>query len=251
MSKRWIIAGLVVAVPLALIATFTVFTWAFRSSAAGAAVIPDPPRAVVVDGNGDVTVEAVAGLETVSLAWDSRYFADRPKVSWRRDGDTLVVSDDCGRLDWLLNCRTDIRIEVPVGYDLDVETSAGNVHVEGPLAAVKADTSSGDVVVVGSTASVDASTSSGNVTVDSGATRIRAKTSSGDVSVTASGLPPERIEATTSSGNVRVRVPYAAYDVDIDSDSGDEEVDGIIQDGRAERVIVAMTSSGDVSVGGR
>jgi hypothetical protein len=251
-SRRWLVAGLAVAVPLTLAGVLTLVAWVFRSSTAGAAAIDDVPGAIVVDVDGDVTVAAVEGAGTVSLRWDSRYFVDRPDVSWRRDRDTLVVSDGCGGFFWpLTDCTTDIRVEVPVGLDLDVGTSSGDVRIEGPLGAVTAGTSSGDVLVRGAAASVDASTSSGNVTVDTNASRITATTSSGDLAVMASGSPPERIEARASSGDVRVSVPYAAYDVDADADSGDEQVSGIVQDGRAERTIVATTSSGDVSISGR
>jgi Toastrack DUF4097 len=251
MSRRWLLIGLSLAIPIALIGAVTAISFAFRTTTADAATVSDRVSRIVVDGDGDVDLSAVAGRENVSLQWKSHYFIDSPEITWRLEGETLTVRNDCGAAGWLTNCVTDFTIEVPAGLPVTLDTSSGDVAVEGPTGRLSLHTDSGDVTARGSSASTDAASDSGNVSIASSSSEVSASSDSGDVDVTISGEPPDRVEATTDSGDVDVTVPYAAYSVETETDSGDEQVDGIVQDDRASRMIIASTDSGDVTVVGR
>jgi hypothetical protein len=247
-SRRWLIAGLIVAIPIVAWGVLTAASFAFRTTVEDTASIAQPVDEIVVDGSGDVKVVADETAEHVTVDWRSRYFVDRPEVTWRTDGDTLILDSDCGTFGVITNCTTHFTLRVPTGIALDVDTSSGDVEVEGETGVLTLATSSGDVVARAAAPAIALDTSSGDVVVDGSATDVTASTSSGDVEITIAGEPPDAVRAETSSGDVLVEVPYAAYAVETDTDSGDDDVEGIRQDGAASRTIVARTSSGDVKV---
>jgi len=164
------------------------------------------------------------------------------------------------------NCSVDYRIQVPAGTpvrirdssgdltvagvrgEVDVRTGSGNVHVREVVGPVSATTSSGDVTLTRTEGDVRARTSSGNVIGEQLAgRRIEARTSSGDVRVEAVRTPPDSLTATSSSGDIRVVVPDEVYRVDANTSSGHVDL-SLRQDLAAPRRIEARTSSGDVVV---
>jgi hypothetical protein len=247
-SRRWLIAGLVVAIPLVALGVLSVASFAFRTTVENSASIAEPVTEIVVDGDGNVKVVADDAADSISVDWRSRYFVERPAVAWRIDGETLILTSDCGTLGVITNCTTHFTLRVPTGIALAVETSSGDVEVEGQTGALTLATSSGDVVARAAAPAIALDSSSGDVVVEGSVTDVTASTSSGDVEIAIAGAPPASVWAETSSGDVLVEVPYAAYDVETDTDSGDTDVDGIAQNGRAPRTIVARTSSGEVAV---
>lgn len=248
MSKRWLIGGLVVAIPLVAWGVLMAASWAFRTTVEDSASIAQPVNEIVVGGDGNVKIVADDAAEMVTVDWRSRYFADRPEVAWHFDGDTLILDSDCGTFGVITNCTTHFTLRVPTGVALAVDTSSGDVEVEGETGALTLATSSGDVVARAAAPAIALDTSSGDVVVEGSADDVTASTSSGDVEISIAGEPPTSVRAETSSGDVLVEVPYADYDVETETDSGDDDVEGIRQDGAAPRTILARTSSGDVTV---
>jgi hypothetical protein len=247
-SRRWLIAGLVVAIPLVAWGVLSVASFALRTTVEDSASIAEPVTEIVVGGDGNVKVVADDAADRISIDWRSRYFVDRPEVAWQIDGGTLILTSDCGTFGVITNCTTQFTLRVPAGIALAVETSSGDVEVEGQTGALTLVSSSGDVVARAAAPAIALDTSSGDVVVEGSATDVTASTSSGDVEIAIAGAPPASVRAETSSGDVLVEVPYAAYDVETDTDSGDDNVEDIRQDGSAPRTIVARTSSGDVTV---
>ncbi len=138
-----------------------------------------------------------------------------------------------------------VRIHMPSGPDLRVETSSGDCTVTGDLGEgrVEMDTSSGDLILTGGAREivtdsssgdvrlvlarparmVSTDSSSGDLVLDGGCGLLKADTSSGDV--TASGLTGDA-EVDTSSGDVSLR--WASVEgkaeVEVDTSSGDVEL---------------------------
>ncbi|MEW6338800.1 MAG: DUF4097 family beta strand repeat-containing protein [Acidobacteriota bacterium] len=136
----------------------------------------------------------------------------------------------------------DVRLTIPPSCRLEVETSSGDVTLDGigPLdGAVRVTTASGDLEVRGGAREIVVRTASGDVDIDAGALdRLEADTASGEVVLrsgarqaivdTASGevdlsdLSGE-LSVHTTSGDVRARwaVPPAGGRIEVNTTSGD------------------------------
>ncbi|GAA1798838.1 hypothetical protein GCM10009682_20570 [Luedemannella flava] len=195
--------------------------------------------------SGDVRF-APAATETVSVARQLRWRAEKPKVTETVNGSTLRISVTCPKIG---TCEVD--------YDLKVPTAA----------SVQVRTDSGDITLAGITGDLDVGTDSGNVTVDDAAGTVRAETDSGDVkggglrsadvaARTDSGevrltfvAAPSAVTATSSSGDVTVAVPAVdgGYRVRAGTDAGSRTVT-VVGTAASTRAITAQTDSGDVTV---
>ncbi|HSS09672.1 MAG TPA: DUF4097 family beta strand repeat-containing protein [Acidimicrobiales bacterium] len=115
--------------------------------------------------------------------------------------------------------------------------------------AVQAHSNAGDVRVAGLDGPLDLSSSAGDVIADSlASTEVRAQSSAGSVDV-AFKIEPHHVEARSSAGPVTVIVPPggAAYRVDAHTSAGSTKVN-VRTDPQSDRVIVADSSAGDVTV---
>ncbi|ONH31891.1 DUF4097 family beta strand repeat-containing protein [Pseudofrankia asymbiotica] len=164
------------------------------------------------------------------------------------DGHTARVHTDCS---WqmLLSCDATLRLAVPAGVTVVARSSSGDIRAAGLAGPIDLHTSSGDVSADGCSGTARLSTSSGDVRATHlGAATVYAHSSSGDVKVDLTVAPTD-VEATTSSGNVRVTVPAGSetYDATANTSSGDDSV-RVATDPRSARRIEARSSSGDVSI---
>ena len=134
--------------------------------------------------------------------------------------------------------------------DVRAHSGSGNVNVDGVTGAVDATASGGDVGVTDSTGgTVQARSGSGSIVVDGvEATRVEAVSAGGDVRVSAVERAPERVLATSGSGDVQVVVPDEVYQLSVRSGSGEVDTTGVREDSRSPRRITAHTEGGDVSV---
>jgi DUF4097 and DUF4098 domain-containing protein YvlB len=113
-----------------------------------------------------------------------------------------------------------VRVDVPLGADVDVTTASAHVELTGPMGAV------------------DIKSASGDITTDDAAGNLRAKTASGDVEV---GLVGGDLKLASASGDVRcLGVEGRAT---VTSTSGDVEV------GSSASRLDARSTSGNVRLG--
>jgi DUF4097 and DUF4098 domain-containing protein YvlB len=225
---------------------------------------------VIRSGGGDVELVPARGL-AVRVRETQRYLLKQPTLHRDVSGGVLTLQARCEAS--FVTCVTDLRVSVPAGAKLTVQSDSGDVEargidvhaaevgsdsgdvrigLRGRQRLVRAHAGSGDIDIVARDAgAIQARTDSGDVVVTTRDTRdVDAQTDSGDVVVAVSGLP-RRIVGATDSGDVRVVVPAGAYRVGTETDSGDVEVDGISRNDRAGRSIEARTDSGDVTLSGR
>ncbi len=215
--------------------------------------------------SGDVEVVAASRDDVQVEQFERRAWRAPRTEAGLRDG-VLRLQARCPFFIGFGNCSVDYRIQVPAGTPVrirdssgdltvagvrgvvDVRTGSGSVHVREVVGPVSATTSSGDVTMTRIEGDVRARTSSGNVIGEQLAgRRIEARTSSGDVRVEAVWTPPDSLTATSSSGDIRVVVPNEVYQVDANTSSGHLDL-SLRQDPAAPRRIEARTSSGDVVV---
>jgi archaeosine-15-forming tRNA-guanine transglycosylase len=210
--------------------------------------ITEPVRSIVVNA-GDGDVHLVPAGDRVAVRETRHFVTEKPTLDRDvRDG-VLTLASHCGNA--LLRCSADLRVTVPAGAEVTVQTDSGDVDADGVDlrdAQLRSDSGNVRAELAGGQELVWARTDSGDVTVIApGARAVDAQTDSGDVKV-AGGDRLRRIVAQTDSGDVEVAVPGGAYAIDADTDSGDVAVDGLSRDDRAPRAIEARTDSGDVKL---
>ena len=127
---------------------------------------------------------------------------------------------------------------VPVGTDIEISSTSGEVRLVGSLGVARVHTASGDIQV-GDAAKLDATTASGGLACGEVAGDVNISSVSGDCIIRRVG---GRLDATLTSGDLRVEM--CDGDVLISSTSGDVRV------GRCGGSDISMRSiSGDVRVG--
>jgi|APLak6261667961_1056064.scaffolds.fasta_scaffold00173_10 hypothetical protein len=132
------------------------------------------------------------------------------------------------------------EITVPKNYNLQLNTSGGNIAVASLQGDVKARTSGGDLDFARIDGEIEANTSGGNITLQEGTARARLGTSGGDIKVERAGGPTE---VNTSGGNITLR--SVAQLISAHTSGGD--IRAVITE-RLQADAVLNTSGGDVDV---
>lgn len=206
-------------------------------------------RLVVRGVSDNVSLErASGGSVTVAstrhgFGWNAdaaRAALDRLDVQITQTGDTLSVevrraagfSGFVGRAPY-----ADLRIGVPDGVALDVQTVSGDLRADGLRAAGSLATVSGDIALSDTSGEIQASTTSGDVQIAGAGAGLRVETVSGDVRLDDAG---GALLAHTISGDLELRDLREAQ-VDLETTSGDVDASGDL----AGRI---STISGDVEL---
>jgi hypothetical protein len=204
---------------------------------------------IVVDvGTGDLTLSpGESGVVDVErrLFWSYR----KPVVDERWDGRTLRVTGDCSG--WFSigpGCGVDYTLRVPEGVSVQARTSTGDISVLNIGGELHLTTSTGDVRVTGGAGALQLRTSTGDITAtDVAAPTIDASTSTGDIQLRLAAAP-RTVAAEASTGDIRILVPDGDdYRVDADASTGDVRVSVQLNDS-AGRSIFARASTGDIGI---
>lgn len=157
--------------------------------------------------------------------------------------------------------NVDVRytISVPHDYNLDMNTSGGNVSISAVKGTVRGGTSGGNIEIMKVEGPVNMHTSGGNVRAEQVTGKLDMETSggeihvagvAGDVDVSTSGGNIQlsdvdgRVRAETSGGDVRVRLKNTNKGVYVETSGGNIEV-AMAKNSSAN--IDASTSGGDVT----
>ena len=115
-----------------------------------------------------------------------------------------------------------------VDGEIDGNTSGGNINLHEGTATVKLSTSGGDIHVDRAGGEADLSTSGGNIVIDSVLGRLNASTSGGDIKATIEGELKGNCDLSTSGGNVTVAVAKnAAFNLKSHTSGGSVDADGL------------------------
>ena len=227
------IAAITAAALLALCGVIVAASEGLRSSKSSRALVSEPvERIVVKTDTGDVEIRA--GLTgNVVIDRKDAWILDRPEITQSVNDGTLYIESSCDGLGFFFRCETDFTIAAPSGVDVEVAGDAGDVHLKGLRGRVRVDTDSGDI---------DADRLE-PVTLE-------ARTDAGDVTLDLFGAPARTVVAT-DAGDVALIVPFGAYRVDAEADTGEVEVAGLLRDDLAPQRITAAADAGDVSIRAR
>jgi hypothetical protein len=121
----------------------------------------------------------------------------------------------------------DLRVE-RVDGEVDGGTSGGNISLREGTANVRLSTSGGDIHVDRAGGEADLSTSGGNIVIKSVLGRVTASTSGGDIRAAIAGPLKGDCKLTTSGGEVEVAVDKsAAFDLKAHTSGGDVDAAGV------------------------
>ena len=125
-----------------------------------------------------------------------------------------------------VNARTsggDLLFE-RIDGELDGKTSGGNVTLKEGTARANLSTSGGNIQIDRAGGPTNVSTSGGNIQIQSAAQLLSAQTSGGNVSATLTEVPQQDMTLRTSGGNVTVTVPRnAGFYLEADTSGGEVE----------------------------
>ncbi|MBU6534723.1 DUF4097 family beta strand repeat-containing protein [Streptomyces mayonensis] len=167
-----------------------------------------------------------------------------PEVSWKMDGDRLVLRMRCSGV--IADCAVKHRVEVPRGVAVKVEDDDGSVRAKGFKDALSIRTEDGSVHVTDSSGPLELRTRDGSVRAEVSARRVKAHTDDGSVRLKL-GAVPDLVEARSADGSVSVTVPRATYKVSAESRDGEVDV-SVPKDDASAHVVNARTDDGKVTV---
>lgn len=177
---------------------------------------------------GDITVlPGATGQVTVqrTLTWSN----PKPDIGEAWAGRTLRINSGCWN--WRLpGCSVDYVLRVPANVTVNADTQDGSVSVRDISGTLSATSGAGSITATGLRCQrVTAGTRSGAI----------------DLGFIAS---PERVSATSSSGNISIGVPYqGSYSIAADVRTGQRTV-AVHQDAASTRTIDARVDSGDITI---
>jgi hypothetical protein len=145
----------------------------------------------------------------VRIRSTARYVFSKPHVAASVSGGVLSVRSKCGSW-WLQDCSTNIRLTIPPGSGVDIETDHGDITAQGLISR-----------------------------------RVRAD-ATGDVRLHLAN-DPSLIVAHSRRDDVTIRLPRAAYVVDARA-AFDQTHIGVPEDNRAPRTIEATANHGRVRI---
>ncbi|MER7766201.1 DUF4097 family beta strand repeat-containing protein [Kitasatospora sp. NPDC096140] len=187
--------------------------------------VAEPVKELVVEGeNGGVQVTGDG--DTVSVVEKQNYQGAAPKSTHEVKDGVLRLTYDCD------HCGIGYTVRVPAGTKVRVKETNGGIRLTGLAGDAEADVKNGGVDASGlSSAQVKLTAVNGGVRADFAAA-------------------PTKVEATTSNGGVRVKVPTGeAYAVDAHASVGGVDV-GLPSQSGAARSITARAETGGVTVSG-
>lgn len=208
-------------------------------------IVPVAQRLTVIGNNGYVILNPSRD-SNVHVHVSGEYGGPRP--------DLIQTSTDAGvrlearcRDSMLVDCRIEYDIQVPPGFDVQVQGAPSDVLVTKLTGPVAIAVETGGVSLNSLSGPVNVHTGDGRISGQLWSTAVAVNSSAGDVSLDLM-VAPESLAVHAGFGDVRIRVPGEySYRVSADSVMGARSV-AVAQDATAGRSITATTESGDVRI---
>lgn len=256
----------------------------------------DTPQSIDLEGVRRLNVRMVAGsIDVVGSSEAAEGGGAHVEVSKLEgaitvtlEGDTLTIAHEKltwgGLLDWVGNHKASavVSVSVPdacpvelgvvsadavvsgISADTKVKSVSGNVTLDGLNADISAQTVSGDLETRHLEGKLRFTTVSGDLTVvDGSSSQVKAETVSGDLTLDLDVPPGARLDLSSVSGDVTVRLPESAsLQVEAKTMSGslDSAFSGVTRDskpgrstlrgsvGSGDGFLQAKTVSGDITL---
>ena len=193
----------------------------------------------ILTANTDkLDIKVVRELKRGSAA-EARKAYEEHKIEMTQDGDTVLIrSEKPGFFKGLKNSRRNLQVEytisVPAKFNLNLNTSGGNIDVAELEGTVELHTAGGNITTAAIDGAVEAHTAGGNIDV-AGAKSAELHTSGGNIEV---GNVEGDVVAKTAGGNITTQNIAGAADI---STSG-----GHINIKSASGVVHAKTTGGNI-----
>ena len=168
----------------------------------------------------------------------ARRALDDIEVTTEQSGADVRISVDGSNAHRRNGVTVKITAQVPDSYNLDLQSSGGDIKVDDLRGDVRARTSGGDVVMGNIRESaVDVRTSGGDIRLESGDVDTKMTSSGGDVQIEhARG----RTKARTSGGDIRIE--HAEGEVEVRTSGGDIQIEN------TAGALTAASSGGDIQI---
>jgi DUF4097 and DUF4098 domain-containing protein YvlB len=175
--------------------------------------------------------------------------------------EVTITAEKKGGWSWFSNISLNIEVKVPKSFNINANTSGGDIKVGGVNGGIYLKTSGGDIWGDRFEGNFFAHTSGGDINLFCSNAKIEASTSGGDIELEYTGVN-QGIELKTSGGDIDVKVP-ADFDAkaELKTSGGDVDcnltmnnviklsetkIDANINKGG--KPLIAVTSGGDVTV---
>ncbi len=197
----------------------------------------------IFDIRGDVEVSAwekreVHVMEVKKIDAFTRKEAEtvlqKSKSNYRQEGDNIEIG---GEYFSRHGVHSDFKVQVPAGFNIDIQTRGGNVSATGLNGSVEMRTSGGDIELKDMGGVINAKTSGGDISLKNCSNVISVKTSGGDLRLLDIG---GELRAKTSGGNISLDRANAG--VELYTSGGSIELSHVKGTARAH------TSGGDIQV---
>jgi Putative adhesin len=244
---RRLLALLIIVVGLAGVAV-ALLSDAVTTEDRGSTTHPGPIRSVVVAidaGRVDVVGSADPDAKVDRVR---HYLHGAPTISETVSDGVLRLAADCPRF-IALQCRVDVRLQIPVGATVQVRTDKGDVSVDGMKNMVDVTTSAGAVRLTRDAGPVKVVTSAGSIDgVDLTPPSLDASTDAGRIRVSLAE-PASRVDLRTHAGSIDLALPPApgGYRVTANTGAGKANV-SVAQDPTSPRAVTARTGAGSIRI---
>jgi hypothetical protein len=147
------------------------------------------------------------------------------KMDYTIEGDDelvkVVAKKKSSINSWLSNISLEIEIKVPTEFNVDINTSGGDIKYGGVSGNAKLNTSGGDVWGEKFMGNLNISTSGGDISLIGGDAKIIAETSGGDIKLDYKG-ENKGIDLSTSGGDIVIKLPENfKTSIDLSTSGGD------------------------------
>ncbi len=179
-----------------------------------------------------VKIDEVLFMEVIT-AEEARQIVARSQANYSQSGNVITLDAQKGKR-WI---KRNFVIQLPLQFNVDLETQGGDVTVTALTGTVKIATSGGDVDVKAIKGEVSVKTSGGDLLLHDIDGALTAKTSGGDVDLRNLTGP---VEILTSGGDIQIL--NATQNIDLKTSGGDIEIQ------KAQGAVKAYTSGGTIRV---
>lgn len=212
---------------------------------------------VSVNAGGNAVVDA-------ALSWRGD---TAPQLTTRVVGGTLLVAGTCP--EETKACEIDFDLTVPPTIDVDIVSLDGDVTVTDMLGLVDVEADAGDVALVDLGGFTRVSATAGDVSLEDIAGRLDLYVPDGAVTGTGLNAPtfelrgertslevdfnaqPDLTRIRNEVGDLTLRVPFGAYDVEATSKRGEISITGLTNATDAGSIVLIETIRGDIVVSGK
>lgn len=222
-----------------------------------------PGKKINIDAeSGDIIITTWNRSEVYVKIIGNDKAADKYDFNFDATSEEITVTADRkGSWNWFSNLYLKFEIKVPENFNINANTSGGDIKVGGVKGGIYLKTSGGDIWGDRFEGNFFAKTSGGDINLFCTNAKIEANTSGGDIDLEYIGFN-QGIELKTSGGDIDVKIPAdfdakaelktSGGDVDCNltlnnvSKLSESKIDANINKGG--KPLIAITSGGDISV---